>query len=65
MTSQQVQRDTQDWMFDRKRFHELDEEFGPFTMDSAANPSGDNAQCKQFCSSEKSFMDHDCTGQTI
>ena len=58
-------RDTQDWMFDRKRYHDLNLEYGPFTLDAAANANGDNAQCKQYCSKARSFLDQDCKGQTI
>ena len=60
-----MDRDTEDWMFDRAKFHELDQEYGPFTLDGAANANGDNSQCKRFCSKEKSFMDQDLTGETV
>ena len=43
-------KDQDDWMFDRLRFMELDDQFGPFTLDAAASANGDDAQCKNFCS---------------
>ena len=52
-------------MFDRQKFHELETKYGPFTLDAAAADDGSNAQCKNFCSPAKSFMNTDCKGQTI
>ena len=60
-----AERDTEDWMFARSRFHEQDAEYGPFTMDAAAHPSGDNAQCKRFCSKKNTFLGTNCKGQTV
>ncbi|KAK9800185.1 hypothetical protein WJX73_005436 [Symbiochloris irregularis] len=58
-------RDPEDWMYQRERFLELDNEFGPFSLDAAANPNGDNAQCKAFCSKEDSFLGKELRGETI
>lgn len=60
-------RDTEDWMFDRTLFHELEQEYGPFTLDEAANVNGDNAQCRRFCSKDDSFIGRKVSlkGETI
>ena len=58
-------RDPSEWMFDRQKFQELDREYGPFTLDVAANPSGDNAQCNRFCSKESSFFEQNLSGETV
>ena len=60
-----AERDTEDWMFARSKFHELNAEFGPFTMDAAAHHSGNNAQCKRFCSKKNTFLGTNCKGQTV
>lgn len=52
-------------MFDRKKFHELEAKFGPFTLDAAAAVDGSNAQCKKFCSPANSFLKAECNGETI
>jgi hypothetical protein len=31
-----------------------------FTLDACANPSGDNALCPNYCSTENSFLKHNC-----
>ena len=36
-----------------------------FTLDACSNPSGDNALCKQFCSSDNSFLDHMVVGHHV
>ena len=61
-----VDRDPEDWMYSRERFHALDQEYGPFTLDAAASADGENAQCKAYCSAgESSFLEKKLHGETI
>ena len=57
--------DSEDWMYARERFMDLDKEYGPFTLDAAASVGGDNAQCKAFCSTGDSFLDKRLDAETI
>ena len=57
--------DNQDWMFDRGKFHTLNRQYGPFTLDAACSVTGDNAQCKEFCSKENSFLDKQLRGHVV
>ena len=36
-----------------------------FTLDACCNPSGDNALCQNFCSTDNSFFDHEVTGHHV
>ena len=59
-------RDVEDWMYSRKGFAEMNQAFGPFTLDAAASTDGENAQCRAFCSaSGDSFLDKKLDGETI
>ena len=58
-------RDPEDWMYRRERFHQLDKEYGPFTLDAAASTNGDNAQCKAYCSKEDSFLEKKISGANV
>ena len=59
------QRDTQDWKFDPAEFQRLNETYGPFTLDAAANPDGSNAQLDNYCSKDRSFLKEDLSGHTV
>ena len=61
----QPDRDTEDWMYDRAKFLELNEEYGPFSLDAAASSGGENAQCKRFCSKDDSFLQRPLHGETV
>ena len=58
-------RDTEDWMYSRERFHDLDQKYGPFSLDAAASAGGENAQCKRFYSAQDSFLEKKLDGETI
>jgi hypothetical protein len=58
-------KDRSDWMFDRREFLKLSTQYGPFTLDAAADDNGYNAQCKEFCSPRNSFFDYNVKGHTI
>ena len=61
----QSQRDSQDWLFDPAEFKRLQEEYGPFTLDAAANGDGSNAQIPNYCSKQRSFLQEELHGQNI
>ena len=61
----QSTRDSEDWMYDRAKFLELNEEYGPFSLDAAASSGGENAQCKRFCSKDDSFLQRQLNGETV
>ena len=44
-----VIQDKSDWMFGPCLFRQLDQRFGPHTLDAAADIDGTNAQLSQFC----------------
>ena len=53
-------------MLERLVFEELDDEFGPFDFDGAANEDGGNAQCADFCyKGERDFMSEDIRGKAV
>ena len=43
----------------------MQQEYGPFTLDAAADVAGRNAQLPNFCSSSDSFLDRDLAGERV
>jgi hypothetical protein len=52
-------------MLERSIFLELNQQYGPFELDAAADELGNNAQCNDWCSKTRSFMDIDCAGKRV
>ena len=52
-------------MFERAKFHHLERQYGPSTLDAAASKAGENSQCKDYCSSENSFLVEKLKGHSI
>ena len=58
-------RDRNDWQLDPGIFWELHQEFGPFTLDAAADSRGSNAQLPRYCSTRDSFLQRDLAGEHV
>jgi transposase InsO family protein len=58
--------DLSDWMFDREEFNRLSAQYGPFTVDAAADTNGNNAHVTaHYYSSASSFLDADIAGEKV
>ena len=64
-TVARMTRDLQDWMLHPSVFADLSTEFGPFTLDGAADIHGCNAFCDKYCSSRNSFLTTDLQGHNL
>ena len=58
--------DRTDWMFDRSEFNRLSAQYGPFTVDAAADVNGNNAHVTtRYYSANDSFLNADVSGQNV
>ena len=45
-----TQYDPEDWQLEKAEFQRWEGQFGPHTLDAAADDLGTNAMCKRYCS---------------
>ena len=58
-------KDFDDWKLSEGEFETLDVEFGPFSLDGAADKHGSNKQCLDFWSVEKSALHQEWGGLNV
>lgn len=57
--------DRQDYQLEQDLFADIDRQYGPFDLDAAADPEGQNSFCQDFCSKQDSFLDRDVSGMNV
>ena len=57
--------DPEDWMLEEALFKELDQEYGPCTVDGCAAPDGSNNQVARYYSKAQDFLAADVRGECV
>ncbi len=57
--------DPEDFMLLGPHFCTLNSQFGPHSLDAAADSKGSNAQCKRYCSKDKPFQQQELEGENV
>jgi len=57
--------DPQDFMLEEDLFRELDDAYGPFTIDGCSSPDGANAHVERFYSKDNDFLAAEVGGETV
>ena len=57
--------DSEDFQLEQELYYDLDDEYGPFDLDAAADTKGNNAFCTDFRSKDNDFCESDVRGRAI